>query len=429
MGTPLQTRCCAIKPEWLTNLEPGELIALLTARGFNTVILPAMQHGAVNFWVDSKGEITTGTCLARELLVAIRDHGFSVLLGVDFLSAGAVGARRLGSVADRHRNWLIRTSRGRHRVNQFPEVPGLFCWTTLEFRRFLSNLLVSIADSYPIDGIVLDLRRIPHTTNDPRSWTHLSFSCLERIPRELGIDIEDFLNQPSVDTLERIRQWRLAELHHFIGALKARIQISRQDPIVAAIVPREPRETPTPPWLDPVRRGVINEVIVPFDHEDEAHPMGMIDSLGSDPVPVLVGFETEEALRTRTQLVDDLGALGFVVMDPDPSEHDLPPPPPTEWSEPGAGEAEPIAAAHAIVSDLAIRFSEHEKFGPFLGSLDQFFQNSQNALKYEDAMKVRGDLLKLVKALRQNKDHAAEVPLVERAIRYLRLAPIGVVEY
>lgn len=429
MDFPLQTQCCEVRREWLLELEPSELFARIRQRGFNAVVIPVLSEGSVCFWADKSGELRGTGCHGRDALRAAHEAGLSVFLGVDFLSAGAVGSRRLGNLAAGHRNWLIRTSRGRHRVNQFPTLPGLFCWTAIDFRRFLSNLLVAIVEGHPVDGIVFDLRRIPRTTRDPRSWTHLGYSCLERIPRELGIDIEDFLNQPSSETLASIEEWRLHELHHFLSAMKARGQVVRQNLHVIGVIEAPPVENAFTPWLDPIRSGVLAELVVmdPDGHLRESLPT--IDALDSDPVPLMLGAATEEALPAAIGKLATIGALGYMLLEPDLTVEETLPRAQIYWGIDCAVEMEPITAAQRLVLELALRFQSHEKLGPFFRQLEEFFRYSLGALKYEDAAKVRGDMVKVLRSLRQSGEFTELQPMVERAVRLLRLSPIASVEY
>jgi hypothetical protein len=434
MSNPLQTRATFIQPNLLLETNPLELFGLLRDRGFNTVVLPLLQHGSTHFWASRDGELKGPTCEARNAITAARDLGFSIHLHVDFLSAGEPGDRRLGRLAARHRNWLMRTSRGRNRINQFPEVAGLFCWTTLDFRRYLCNLLTSIVASHPVDGILFDLRRIPRTTNDPRTWTHLGYSCLERIPNELGINIADFLNQPSQDTLRRIDQWRLGELRHFIEALKARVHVLRQDVLTAAVVSFEDPEQPWAPWLDLYKRGVLEEAVFASPPGPPDQRLELFDSMVGEPIPFLLYLESESELGAEAGWMRRKGVLGYVLGEVDLAEESPLEPEPVAWEQEGAPEALPLEASASIVSYLATSLAAHEKYGPFFNRLDNFMRTAHGALKYEDAQKIRRDVMKVLKSWREAPESVAgydsTVPAaMERLVRLLALSPIPAVEY
>lgn len=433
---PLQSRIAFADPEWIEGGQFADDLVLLRDKGFNAVAIPVLHQGTVTFVCSRDGTLKPADSPARDAIRAAHALGFSIFLHVDFLTAGPPQTRRFGRLAARHRNWLMRTSRGRHRINQFPEVPGLFCWTTVPFRRYVANLISSIAAGHPIEGLLVDLRRLPRTTNQPRSWTHLGFSSLERIQNELDINIEDFLVSPSGEVLERIDRWRIEELLRFVSLLKARFAVLHQSPLLLTLVAFEQPEDPYAPWLEVARSGLIDELILAGPPIDPAQRLELCSSLVQESRPYLIAFDTEQDAADHGSLLSGESVLGFLVLDPDPADPVSLPPADSTWETEGVPEAEPIEAVTALLAEISEVTLDHPRYGDFFVKLALYFDSIRGVLKYEDGQKIRLDLLRIHDVLLE--DHGEELApevrskiLVQigRAVRLLLLCPIPNVEY
>src|SRR5690606_5336010 len=105
---------------------------------------------------------------------------------IDPLSAGPRHTGRLGSLALEHREWLLRNSAGHLLPVGAEERDPLFSWMNREFRLWLGNLLVELAEALPFTGVVIDLRRFPGMAEEAERWYCCSFDSQVRAEEQLG---------------------------------------------------------------------------------------------------------------------------------------------------------------------------------------------------------------------------------------------------
>lgn len=429
----LQTRAAVLPSPYLADPEAlRELCDILVARGFNTLLVPTLQDGDLYFRTRSSGSLSRRSCPSREALRLLAHYPVSVWLYVDPLTAGTPGTPHLGSFARQHRDWLVKNSAGSHEVGPEGEIPGLFCWTTLQFRRFLGNLLVDIVDSYPVDGVLFDVRNFPVTTHDPATWTHLSYSCLRRVRRELMINIEDFLTEPTLEQFNDVEEWRRAEFGHLIETLKARMQKARFQIVVGFLA--DFSDGAQPPWHQVLVDGVVDELALMESFAQDSQAVAALDAMASDERPFLAAMDNEQDLAAQMEAAARSSATGVLVMTPDLEATEALPPSTLVWDRQGAVESNPAIAAIDILTNIKHNLDPADPVSLFFMELEEFLTTDVETLRFDELMKVRDNLMLIKKQLvEEDAGGGTSRPELIReldlVIRLLFLAPAPPLEY
>ncbi|MCC5877529.1 MAG: hypothetical protein JJU11_15015 [Candidatus Sumerlaeia bacterium] len=399
---PLQTRACWLTPDRLENTQIlQETLEDFAERSYNTIIFPVLYDGEVSFQCDQIGDLRPKRCAGLRALELLADSEFTVWLSIDPLSAGAPGARDLGTLARRNRQWLMKNVEGNFKVKVGNDLPGLFCWTSLNFRRFVGNLITALVESHPVDGVVFDMRFIPRTTQDPSTWTHLGYSCLRWIQDGLDVDLERFLTRPSMEKHEEINQLRLEKLMDFLENLIARSRLQGGELSTHLLADLRNSEDPYAPWIPLYKEGLVSEVMLLAKAEDIPAHQRALDHLLPSPRPYLAAIKTETDLGDLAKSMEETSALGFCVLKPGPLGRATMPRAPYEWNFPGAVEQEPLHAICTMLQALKDQFSNDGDISAILeGAPVGFNIPSEPAPSYQDVMEFRDALLDHVRLLR-----------------------------
>lgn len=405
---PLQTRACWLTPDRLENPQIlQETLDEFAERSYNTIILPVLYDGEVSFQCDQIGDLRPKRCGGLKALEILGESDFTVWLSIDPLSAGAPGARELGTLARRNRQWLMKNVEGNFKVKVGNDLPGLFCWTSLYFRRFVGNLLTALVESHPVDGIVFDMRFIPRTTQDPSTWTHLGYSCLRWIQNELDVDLERFLTRPSMEKHEEINQRRLEKLMDFLENLIARSRLQGGELTTHLLADLRNPEDPYAPWVPLYSEGLVSEVMLLAKAEETADHQRALDHLLPSPRPYLAAIKTETDLGDLAKSMEQTSALGFCVLKPGPLGRATMPRAVYEWNLHGAVEQQPLHAIRTMVRELKTQFADNEEIATILDAApSEFFDQTEPAPNYQGAMEFRDSILDHLRLLRSRMAQA-----------------------
>ena len=430
---PLQTRAAFLLPE---HLEGGpdfaQFIERLIEAGYNTFVVPALHEGSAVFKVKRNGRLRDAECPAQQALAALQNYPVTVWLSADLLSAAPRGSRRFGAVAAHNRSWLMKNVDGGHEVLDDPQVRGLFCWTTLDFRRFVANMLVDILEGYPVDGLLLDISALPRTTENPRTWMQFGFSSLRRMQKELDIDGESFLTHPTREKFQKIEAWRIGQLSHFIESLKMRACKVRQSLPVTMMVDIIDDERPHLPWRKLFEEGIVEEVALRTTPENIPSHLRALDEAMAAHRPVLATVRNEGDLALLSQSRDRMSSLGFCITHPvytSPVEF---PPSRITWSMSGALERHPLTAGAAALIHLARNVKPGTTFASYVTRLKDFLDFCGDKIKFEDVLVIRDDLFFLRKEI-DAKHVAVEderlIVALDLATRLFALIPAPVITF
>lgn len=417
---PLQTRAFFLSSDLMNAPDAlDDVLERIAQRGYNTIIVPVLQHGTVMFGSTRTGSLRqTPHCHGRQILTLLRHHPLSVILYFDILTAGEPGGRRLGTLARRNRDWLMRNYLGGYQHLAQPEIPGLFCWTTLNYRRYLCTLVMQILEAYPVDGLMFDLRNLPKTTLNQRSWTHFGLSSLRRIQTELNVDLEELLTQPSMAVFEGVDQWRLSEFAYFIESIRARAQTCRQVPL-SIIARLDPDEQLYAPWAESLARGIIDEAIFHADPERVVATAEALDRAAGDERPFLVlAHDEPEAIRL-SKTIDKVPAVGMVIEEPDWDSEEPMPDTRVHWGRPEGLEVHPIEAALTLLDEFHRKLDPSDPVIIFFQELEEYLEGGTGRVDFQEVLKVRTVVNEIRKAVEQEE---GELKLDrENALRQLDL--------
>ncbi len=431
----LQTRACFVPPEFLADeTDLRNALGEIQARGYNTVLIPAFFEGESLFQTRRSGRLRGGRCPGHLALSITREYPFSVWLLVDFLAAGVPGTGKLGELARANGEWLMRDYQGNHQFDAGGGAPGLFCWTSVEYRRYLGNLLAELVDGYPVDGLFFDFRSFPESGDTPETWSHLGYSSLRRIQAELGLDLEAFLTNPTTDQFRAMERWRQGQLEHFVESICARVQEERFELVTGLLVSAE-AVAPNAPWMPLYRRGVASEVALIVSPDGIADGVRDLDLAATGERPFLVAVEKEEGIVALGPPLRDIPATGFLVLEPDFETRRPLPPPDMFWTMTGALESDPIAAAATIMTTLTTRIDRADPVLLFFDELGEFLAlDDPRDVTFKDIFKVRGDVQLIADQIAQDTEGSAEgrrviVHELNRVARLLMLAPAQPIQY
>ncbi len=395
---PLQTRACVLTPEWLEEVgSVATSLEKLRDRGYNTVVLPVFRNGEPLVPVNRHGELLPKKrTTTLGILGMLAEIDLTVWLGVDPLSAGDPEEGDLSALARHHPHWLMKNAEGYFACPQMEEVSGLFCWTALEYRRFLGNMLVTLADGYPFDGIVFDYRLTPCATGDPETWTHFGYSCLSRLQNETGLDLEQHLQQPTVEQFEAVVEWRRRQLGRFVENVKARVR-RVQSQLLFLLLGRVPANgEPPPPWMASYARGLFEGALLETRAEDFPHHFAELDRLSGAERTILAAIATEEQIEALSGTLAEVPSPGFAILQPGAETTAPMPPVAAHWDQHGAMETRPVYAVQAILEHVTSQDIDGDTSATLRQALSDLYPG-WSSFHLPQAMDLRARLRKLRK--------------------------------
>ncbi len=406
----------------------------LVQRGYNSLILPLMQHGGVTVRLRKAGELEGP--LADVLPHIFTQERCSVWLYIDPLSASTTGEARLGSLAKEHRDWLIRNTQGHLTPIGDEYTYPLFSWMNTSYRRYLADLLVVMAETQPFSGIVLDLRCFPGMSDNQDFWYCCSYESQTRAEQALGLDFEQLLSEGSRKQIADWKKWVLDELGEFLSYLKARTHVARSDLSWKLLIPRMPTKSSSEsmPWFDWFDEGLMDELMVANDGRTPTVSalIDQIDQIAGRRMLTMPVYENEATLHEADTQLAKAPTPGFAVIEPldDPSADPLPDCQ-SNWRHRGALEDEPLLASTALAAYLETEFGEDEKLGRFFHRVRQYlgdFEPEPDELEkmfertfaFEDRL-AKGDL-----EIPDDKRHLLrEMKLINRLMLTIPAPPVS----
>jgi hypothetical protein len=182
------------------------------------------------------------------------------------------------SIAQARPRWIIRNSQGRTTPVAGDRDHYFLCPTNLEVVRFLCEIAVEICTQFPIAALVLDQRTVPLETESGSTSMCLCFHCQERVAQDLGLDLQEVLDEGTAEIWEEWRRWRAGIWLDLIRTLRSKVWSIRPGlPLFVRSIPEKPESPPlldpqpTPTWLDWARSGLIEMVLLdegPGDHPE-----------------------------------------------------------------------------------------------------------------------------------------------------------------
>ncbi len=357
-----------------------EKLLRLEQRGYNTVVLPLMQHGRITALPDKKkpGAPLVGL-LPKTLAEMEADCETSVWVSIDPLSASVQGDKTLSQFARLHQEWLMRNSNGHSSPIGRKGFSPIFSWINEEYRRYLGDLLVSLAENNRFTGIVLDFRAYPIRCSDPERWYCCSYASQKRVLKELNFPFNDLLQSGTRSEIHQWQRWVYNELTAFVKYLKSRVRVARYDIFWKILVdvgnPHDPEESPWIKWLS---TGLIEETLVTFNPTEFA-PNAVIEQIDVAAMQgrlILPVFKTEDSLQMHWETMGRSCITGYMVEKPEFDSVKSLPAFQSYWEHCGALEDNPHETCIALSKFLAKRFTRNHRLGRYYErvakALDEF---------------------------------------------------------
>lgn len=372
---PVQTRACLLPLDlWSTEASIRKQVGEIVAAGFNTVMVPVLRDGELlvqrraSRTIRNRVRLTGATPRALNELEDCAPE-VSRWLYIDPIRAAADGAAWPSAFARRHRPWLMRNTHGRLRPLGAEGNSPLFSWMNRDWRRFLCDLVIDLAQEATFTGLVLDGRAWPGESPDPARWYCCSFESQQRAEDHLHIAFEHLMSDGSQIAIERWRQWQRAELTGLVHAIKAALATRAADVgikvLLAANEATPPRSNPLfKAWTEKRAHELLIEA-------DDNAPLDVLlanlDAEADERRLILPGCRTPNLLSRHADALGRLPFAGWFVLDPaTPGEVALPPDDgPAPWTIGGAIEDEPLDAAEALAAHLRDRLGNDSKAGRF----------------------------------------------------------------
>ncbi|MDX1971677.1 MAG: hypothetical protein SFY68_04005 [Candidatus Sumerlaeia bacterium] len=348
----------------------------LARRGYNTVLLPLMKNGDLAAKVVQINRSVGRTGLSGSLPTLLReiagDPGSSLWISMDPLSAGDSAEGSLSPFARSHADWLLRNSQGRMYPVGRRGFSPLFSWVNMEYRRYLGDLLVKLAENYQFTGVVLDFRAYPIRSSDPERWYCCSYSSQIRIQEELGLRFDSLLAHGTRTEIHRWQRWVTQELTAFIQYLKSRVRVARYDVFWKVLVNyTNPHDLEESPWIKWIKDGLVEEVLVSWKPESTTLStlIQQTDLAVGEHRLILPVLRNEADLQEYWGGIRDSCVTGYVVEQPDDESIKLLPTFPSYWSFRKALEDYPHETSIALAKFLAEQFGREHRLGRLFGRI------------------------------------------------------------
>lgn len=372
---PVQTRACLLPLDiWSTESSIRAQVADIVAAGFNTVMVPVLRDGELLLQRRASRTIRNRVRLSgatQRALIELEDTApdISRWLYLDVLRAGAPGSSWPSAFARQHRAWLMRNTHGRIRPMGATGDSPLFSWLNRDWRRYLANLVIDLAQEARFSGLVLDGRAYPGESPDPARWYCCSFEGQQRAEAHLGMSFDRLMRDGSQASIERWRQWQRAELTGLVHTLKAALATRAADVgikvLLAANEATPPRSNPLfKAWTEKRAHELLIEA-------DDNAPLDVLlanlDAEADERRLILPGCRTPNLLSRHGDALGRLPFAGWFVLDPaTPGERVLPVDKgPADWVLNGAVEDDPLGAAEALAARLRDQLGSQTKAGRF----------------------------------------------------------------
>lgn len=375
--------------------EAAQAVASLRRRGYNTAVVPILREGELMLKTTRPAQKGKRAAKKGNPALAALDKAFklkrlSCWILVDPLAAGPRHLGQLGRLARKRREWLIRNTGGHLLPVGSEDRDPVFSWMNGPYRRFLGDLIFDLAQSQPISGVILDLRRYPGISRDSERWYCCSFDSQVRAEDDLEISFERLVSSGAQRDITRWQQWVVGQLRHFIECLVARTRTARGDVSWKVLAPHSSSDDPfEAPWLPCLAEGLIDELIVM--HEDRNRDFLLhlehYDEVAGRPALVMPCYDSERDAAELAGEFETWPVPGFLTLCPSTNEGPVLPDCRTRWNVGGALEDEPVAALHAIAGHLEEGFGTDNRLGRFCRELKEFFA----AFEPEPAVFARTD--------------------------------------
>lgn len=417
----------------LSDRDSRDIIEEQAARGCNTAIIPLMHDGEMTLHRQKTGERVVEDSTLESLVRTSFVERLSTWLSLDFISAGAPGAKRPCAIARRHPSWLMRGPRRQIAPLGTENLPGMFCWMDSAYRRYVGRALVAAIEALPVEAVVLDLRRIPTLPADVMKWPIFGAASLRHLVEELEVEPDEIPEDADEERMADIERLRLKGLEYFVEQLRALASATRPDiPFIALVANKiSPDGDIYMPYLRWTQTGMISEVILSGPPSKARMQFREIDASAARPVPILALGAAEADLEKELHEWLDLPVTGWVVHHPK-SESNLPALDlgAAPWSRYGCVETHPRDAALVHSALLRKEFSGVDAVESALIELEQ-------RLAITDITPAELDFLRdsLESLLSRLRDGSAPMPellrprlvALDRLTRLLSMVPIPVI--
>ncbi len=417
----------------ISDRDSRDMIEEQAARGCNTAIIPLMFDGEMTLERTKAGARIVDDSTLESLVRSAFSERLSPWLSIDFVSAGAPGAKRTGSIARRHPNWLMRGPRRQVAPLGTENLPGMFCWMDSGYRRFVGKALVAAIEALPIEAVVLDLRRVPTLPADVMKWPIFGAASLRHMVSELEIEPDEIPEDVDEERMADIERLRLKGLEYFVEQLRALASATRPDvPFIALVANKiSPEGDLYMPYLRWTQTGMISEVALSGPPSKARMQFREIDATAARPVPILATGATEEDLEKESLDWLDLPVTGWVVMNPK-SESNLPALDfgAAPWGRYGCVESYPRQAALVHSALLRKEFSG-------VDTIESALIELEGRLKSDDVTPAELDFLResLESLLSRLRDGSSPMPellrprlvALDRLTRVLSMVPIPII--
>lgn len=410
-------------------------LASMSSRGYNTFVWPLLQHGRLTADFPKKkaaysNDLTGLLISAMGRRMESNDASHWIL--VDPLSATHPNSKELSSFAAKHREWLMRNPQSRRTPIGERGNASLFSWVNPNFRRYLGEILVALAETQTFQSIVIDLRAYPIRSNDPTRWYCCSYESQTRASEELGIQFDQLIANGTRSDIHRWQRWVYQELTTLIRYLKSRVRVARYDIFWKVLVSYDnPHDKEQSPWVDWVRSGLMEEVLVQFDPE-EVSPTTMIQQIdvasGRKGLIVPV-YEDEANVQTNWEQLATACTTGYAVLDPNFKPGPSLPEFTSVWEYNGALEDNPHETAVGLSKFLSSIFDEDSSEHRFYKRLTKVLENFEP--EPESVSRLLGHAVKMEKRLesiryklsKDQKKFEREMELLLRILPTIRMIP------
>jgi uncharacterized lipoprotein YddW (UPF0748 family) len=233
-------------PERSSFEELEKRVETIAHAGFNTIILPFFCDGYSLYPSQILKEnkmplIRPDLKKSKDMLFKVMEFasskGLVVYAYTDPLLVGDSRTQVFGPVIRRKRKWSVMNRLKKNSPTGDNEFNFFICLNNPEVRLFVADMMIEIAESFPVDAIILDMHKNPHFSPVTENSSCFCDYCRKHVKDELHLDLMTLTLDENDAAFRRWKKWKEEKLFIFISSISGRLREARSAMPFFATVP------------------------------------------------------------------------------------------------------------------------------------------------------------------------------------------------
>ena len=223
-------------PEKPSLEEIKQQISLVADAGFNGIQIPFFQEGYPLFYSKVAEEhhlpairpdLKKRRDFFYELFQIAGEYNLPLYAYTEPLRIGDVQNGLYNPLFRKRKKWVaMNKSRDFYPIDISGE--DLFlCINNVDVRRFVADLMIEVAESFPFYAFVLDLHRYPNFFKPPERVACFCDYCRKHVKQELQLDLLTLSPEKKNPATRRWKRWKKQRLFSFVSYISGRLRKTR----------------------------------------------------------------------------------------------------------------------------------------------------------------------------------------------------------